>query len=77
MYANAAVRDPFHPGPPGQPGIPGSYESGGPTDNVLAIWKAAAPAIDILAPDDYQNDPAAYLKILELYHRDDNPLLPA
>ena len=68
LYANAALRDPL------KPGAPGSYESGGPTDNVLAIWKVAAPALDILAPDIYQNDPAAYLKVLELYHRDDNPL---
>jgi Domain of unknown function (DUF5597)/Beta-galactosidase len=74
MYANAALRDPFNPGLPGQPGVPGNYESGGPTDNVLAIWKVAAPALDILAPDDYQNDDATYLKVLELYHRDDNAL---
>ena len=74
MVANAALRDPLHPGPPGLPGAPGSYESGGPTDNVLGIWKAAAPAIDILGPDDYQNNPAAYVKALELYHRGDNPL---
>jgi hypothetical protein len=68
LYANAALRDPL------KPGAPGTYESGGPTDNVLPIWKVAAPALDILAPDIYQNDPAAYLKVLELYHRDDNPL---
>ena len=74
MVANAALRDPLHPGPAGLPGAPGSYESGGPTDNVLGIWKAAAPAIDVLGPDDYQNNPAAYLKVLELYHRNDNPL---
>ena len=69
-----ALRNPFHPGPPGEPGSPGAYESGGPTDNVIPIWKAAAPAIDILAPDDYQGDPAAYVKVLELYRRDDNAL---
>lgn len=68
LYANAALRDPL------APGKPGSYESGGPTDNVLPIWKVAAPALDLLAPDIYQNDPAAYLKVLELYHRDDNAL---
>jgi hypothetical protein len=68
LYANAALRNPL------KPGAPGSYESGGPTDNVLAIWKVAAPALDILAPDIYQHDAAAYLKVLELYHRDDNPL---
>ena len=68
MYANAALRDPL------KPGAPGTYESGGPTDNVIPIWKVAAPALDLVAPDIYLNDPAAYLKVLELYHRDDNAL---
>ncbi|HEX3747883.1 MAG TPA: DUF5597 domain-containing protein [Bryobacteraceae bacterium] len=68
LYANAALRDPL------KPGAPGSYESGGPTDNVIPIWKAEAPALDIVSPDIYLNDPAAYLKVLNLYHRDDNPL---
>ena len=74
MDANVAVRDPFNPGPAGQPGASGNYESGAATDNVIPIWKVAAPAIDILGPDDYRADPAAYLKVLELYHRDDNAL---
>jgi uncharacterized protein DUF5597/glycosyl hydrolase family 42 (putative beta-galactosidase) len=74
MVANVALRDPFHPGPPGVRGAPGAYESGGPTDNVLDIWKAAAPAIDILGPDVYQSNPAAYMQVLQLYHRRDNPL---
>jgi hypothetical protein len=69
MYANAALRDPFAPGPAG------TYESGGPTDNVLAIWKAAAPALDVLSPDIYQNDNAKYRRVLDLYARPDNPLL--
>jgi beta-galactosidase GanA len=68
MYANAALRDPL------KPGAPGTYESGGPTDNVLNIWKSEAPALDVLAPDNYTNDPVAYLKVLDLYHRSDNPL---
>jgi Domain of unknown function (DUF5597)/Glycosyl hydrolases family 35 len=68
LYANAALRNLL------KPDAPGTYESGGPTDNVLPIWKVAAPALDILAPDIYQNDPAVYLKVLELYHRDDNAL---
>jgi hypothetical protein len=68
MYANAALRDPI------KPGAPGSYEAGGPTDNVIPIWKVAAPALDVVAPDIYMNDTAAYLKVLELYHRDDNAL---
>jgi hypothetical protein len=68
LYANAALRDPI------KPGAPGSYEAGGPTDNVIPIWKVAAPALDVLAPDIYMNDQAQYLKVLELYHRDDNAL---
>jgi beta-galactosidase GanA len=68
LYANAALRDPI------KPGAPGSYESGGPTDNVIPIWKVAAPAVDLVAPDIYLNDTAQYLKVLELYHRDDNAL---
>ena len=69
LYANAALRDPLSPGPAG------SYESGGPTDNVLPIWKAAAPAIDVLAPDIYMDDHAKVERILELYRRPDNALL--
>lgn len=67
LYVNAALRDPFK-------GAPDTYESGGPTDNVLSIWKVAAPAIDILAPDIYLPDTASYLKVLDLYHRPDNAL---
>ena len=67
LYVNAALRDPFK-------GAPGTYEAGGPTDNVLPIWKAEAPAIDVLAPDIYLPETASYLKVLELYHRADNPL---
>ena len=68
LYVNAALRDPL------KPGAPGTYESGGPTDNVLSIWKAEAPAIDVLAPDIYMSNTAAYLKVLDLYHRPDNAL---
>ena len=68
FYCNAALRDPLT-----QPAA-SSYESGGPTDNVLDIWKAAAPAIDVLAPDIYMDDSAHYLKVMELYSRPDNAL---
>ncbi len=68
MYVNVALRDPLS-----NPRA-GNYESGGATDNVLDIWKAAAPAIDILAPDIYQNDSAKYLAVLDHYSRPDNAL---
>jgi beta-galactosidase GanA len=68
LYTNAALRDPL------LPGAPGSYESGGPTDNVIPIWKAEAPALDLVAPDIYLSESAEYLKVLQLYHRPDNAL---
>ncbi len=68
LYVNAALRDPL-----GNP-RPSSYESGGPTDNVIPIWKAAAPAIDLLAPDIYLSGSERILKVLDLYDRPDNPL---
>ncbi len=69
LYCNAALRDPVTPQPNGE------YESGGPTYNVLSIWKAAAPEINILAPDIYMPDYRRYAKTLRLYARPDNPLL--
>jgi beta-galactosidase GanA len=71
MYVNAALRDPLNPGPPS------TYESGGPTDDVLGVWKAAAPAIDLIAPDIYMPDYARYTKVLDLYQRPDNALFVA
>jgi beta-galactosidase GanA len=71
MYVNAALRDPLHPGPPT------GYESGGPTDDVLGVWKAGAPAIDVIAPDIYLPDYARYMKVLDLYQRPDNALFVA
>jgi hypothetical protein len=68
LYVNAALRDPLtHP-------AANTYESGGPTDNVIPIWKAAAPAIDILSPDIYLKGNDKDLKVIDLYTRPDNPL---
>lgn len=71
MYVNVALRNPFNPG------LPGQYSSGGGTDNVLHIWKAAAPAIDLIAPDIYFRDHKTVSKVLELYTRPDNALFVA
>jgi hypothetical protein len=68
LYVNAALRDPLSQPPAG------TYESGGPTDNVIDVWKAAAPAVDLLAPDIYMDDSARHLKVLDLYGRSDNAL---
>jgi len=69
LYVNAALRDPLT-NPPAT-----NYESGGPTDNVIPIWKAAAPSIDFVAPDIYLRGNETVLKVLELYARDDNALM--
>ncbi|HLM07332.1 MAG TPA: DUF5597 domain-containing protein [Blastococcus sp.] len=65
MYANAWL------GPqPGQPQA-GNYPSGGPAGRVIDVWKAAAPALDLVAPDIYIDDAKA---VLRDYARPDNPL---
>jgi len=69
LYVNAALRDPFNPG------HAPSYESGAPTDNNIALWKIAAPSIDLIAPDIYMPEYAKYMKSIELYKRPNNPLL--
>ena len=68
VYVNAALRDPLS-NPPAT-----NYESGGPTDNVIPIWKAVAPSIDLVAPDIYLNGSERILKVLDIYARNDNAL---
>ncbi len=68
MYTNAALRDPLT-----NPSAD-NYESGGPTDNVIPIWKAAAPALNVVAPDIYLDGSERVLKVIELYNRKDNAL---
>jgi beta-galactosidase GanA len=68
LYVNVALRDPIS-----NPSA-NTYESGGATDNVIPIWKVAAPSIDLLAPDIYLPESEKALKVIELYGRKDNPL---
>lgn len=55
---------------PGQPEA-GDYPSGGPVPRVLDVWRAAAPALDLLGPDLYGADVAP---VMAAYDRPDNPL---
>lgn len=71
MYVNAALRDPFHDQDPY------TYSAGGPTWNVLDIWKAGAPHIDMIAPDIYDPHAAFFEKTLEQYSSPNNPLMVA
>jgi hypothetical protein len=64
MYVNAWIVQP-------QDTKPGDYPSGGPQAQVHDIWKAGAPALDILAPDIYLPD---FPGITALYQRSGTPL---
>jgi Domain of unknown function (DUF5597)/Beta-galactosidase len=52
-----------------------AYPSGGGQAHTLDLWKAAAPAIDVIAPDIYDRSSVVYRKALSDYARPDNPLL--
>lgn len=71
MYVNAALRDPL------KPQDPISYSAGGPTHNVLDVWKAGAPSIDLIAPDIYMPESEKYFAVLGHYGRPDNALFVA
>ena len=65
MYANAWL------GPQPNQDLPGKYPSGGPVARVIDVYRAAAPAIDVLAPDIYVPD---FKGTCALYARSGNPL---
>ena len=64
-YANAWL------GPQRGQDMPGQYPSGGPTARMIPVWRAAAPAIDFLAPDIYIPNSA---EVMRQYASDLNPL---
>jgi len=70
MYVNNALRDPVEPVAPWK----GNFASGGPTFDVIDIYKAVAPHIDIAAPDLYQPESNKVSASLELFQRPDNAL---
>ena len=51
--------------------VPGHYPSGGPNHRMLDIYQFAAPSIDILAVDNYNDD---YITQLKQYARNGNPI---
>ena len=55
--------------------VPGlNYPSGGPTYNMLDVWKATASSLDVIGPDIYTDDSALYRFALKSYHRPDNAM---
>ncbi len=75
MYCNAWIEYPrgYQIRGFSRPGF--DYPSGGPMQSNIAIWKAAAPEIDILAPDVYADDHEFEQNLMATYARPDNPLL--
>ncbi|MES1197581.1 MAG: DUF5597 domain-containing protein, partial [Pseudomonadota bacterium] len=69
LYANAALRDPVNYQDPM------TFASGGPTWDVIDIWKAAAPTIEVLSPDVYDRSYATAMGHFGRYTRADNPLM--
>ena len=69
MYVNASLA-----GPSNVPD-PNGVASGGPQQDVLDIWKAAAPSIDAAAPDIYDRKHDNVIAYLSAYARPDNALL--
>jgi hypothetical protein len=69
-YANVWLREQKNFMRPGE-----AYPSGGATLNMLDLWKANAPSLDAIAPDNYLLDYVNYQRVLAGYHRKDNPLL--
>ncbi len=65
MYVNTWLQQRDH-------AWPGTYPSGGPVPQVMNIWQAGAPAIDVLAGDIYVPE---FEELCERYHRCGNPLL--
>jgi len=63
MYVNAALVRPGY--------VPGQYVSAGPLPHLVDVWRAAAPSIDLLAPDIYFPN---FVEWTGNYVRSGNPL---
>jgi beta-galactosidase GanA len=70
MTVNNALRDAVEPLAPWH----ANFASGGPTYDVIGIYKAAAPHIDIAGPDLYNPGSAQIEATLAKFQRPDNPL---
>jgi beta-galactosidase GanA len=70
LYVNNALRNPIEPMAPWK----NNYASGGPTYDVIDIYKAVAPHVDIVGPDIYTAESAHVNAHLTLFQRPDNAL---
>ena len=69
MYCNSALGSPF------DAKAASTSASGGPQWNMIDVWKAGAPHIDLVAPDIYNRDEREVSALMGYYDRPDNALL--
>jgi hypothetical protein len=75
LYCNVWLSYPVAELPERQTPNPGiGYPSGGPVQQMLWLWKTLVPAIDVIGPDIYRDDPGFYESVLDTYSRPDNAL---
>lgn len=65
MYVNAWLDGSF------STALKPEYPCGGPISKMMDVWRAAAPKIDLFAPDIYLDD---FKRVCSLYSQSDNPL---
>ncbi len=74
-YINVWVSYPPAELPQRQVAIPGiQYPSGGAVQKLVGIWRALAPAVDLIGPDIYSDDSGFYRETIQAYRRSDNPV---
>src|SRR3954470_13187110 len=69
MYCNSALGSPF------DAKAASTSPSGGPQWNMIDLWRAAAPHLDLVAPDIYNRDEREVATLLGYYDRPDNALM--
>ncbi len=75
-YINVWVSYPVAELPQRQVATPGiQYPSGGAVQKFVGMWRALAPALDMIGPDIYSDDSGLVRGLIHTYHRADNPLL--
>lgn len=75
LYINVWLDLPPAALPQRQIAVPGlQYPSGGAVEKFVGLWRKLAPALDMIGPDIYSDDPSTYAAVVNAYARPDNPL---
>ena len=75
LYINVWLSYPAAELPERRVAIPGiQYPSGGAVQKYVGLWRALAPATDMIGPDIYNSDSGFYRDVLHAYTRADNAL---